>query len=253
MGNLSLVKVKEEKFYDTNCEFYKSNYGEIYMTGEQLGEVLGYSYPRQAINKIVERNPELKEPEFSVEVKLTSTDGKTYMTRIFSEDGIYEVLFLSKQPLAREFRRFVREVLKELRQTGVVMLSKTEVTPLDALELMVETLRKQEQQMQQMQQMQVRQQKNINQLNHIVSVKDNTTLRQQFNHSIKALAYRLQQPIDKTYNDIYKIINNNLHINIEARARNRGISKIDVLEQENLLEYGLRIINQLFQEANQFE
>lgn len=169
---------------------------------------------------------------------------------VFTEDGIYEVTMLSSQPLAREFRRFVRQIVKELRQTGSVTLNQNVINPLDVLELMVQSLREQERQVQQMQLIQDKQQKNINQLNHIVSVKDNTTLRQQFNHSIKALAYRLQKPINETYNEVYRIINNNLHMNIEARAKNRGVSKIDVLEQENLLEYGLRIINHMFQEAS---
>lgn len=253
MGKLiSLQKVREEKFNNINCDFFKSNDGEIYMTINQLAEVLGYSNA-SSIRSIMNRNEYLYDKEFSTSCKLQQVEGNRVVTRdriVFTEDGIYEVTMLSSQPLAREFRRFVRQIVKELRQTGSVTLNQNVVNPLDVLELMVQSLREQERQIQQVQLIQDKQQKNINQLNHIVTVKDNTTLRQQFNHSIKALAYRLQKPINETYNEVYRIINNNLHMNIEARAKNRGVSKIDVLEQENLLEYGLRIINHMFQEAS---
>src|SRR5690625_3421213 len=40
----------------------------------------------------------------------------TREVRIFNEDGIYEITMLSKKPKAREFRSFVRKLLKKLRK-----------------------------------------------------------------------------------------------------------------------------------------
>ncbi|QJX64882.1 hypothetical protein HLK66_16405 [Niallia circulans] len=42
------------------------------------------------------------------------------MTRIFTEDGIYEVTMLSKTEKAKEFRQWVRQILKELRKPKVL-------------------------------------------------------------------------------------------------------------------------------------
>ncbi|MCF8002522.1 MAG: Rha family transcriptional regulator [Halanaerobiales bacterium] len=88
--------------------------------------------------------------------------------------------------------------------------------------------------------------KNMEQINNIVNVEDQTTLRQQFNQSVKALAYDKSWPVSDTYNKIYKIINNNKHINLKLRARNADKRPIDILERDNLLEYALRVVNHHF-------
>lgn len=58
------------------------------MTSEQLGECLGYLNGRKGIDNLIDRNEYLKSKEFSVTLKLRATDGKTYNTRVFTEDGI---------------------------------------------------------------------------------------------------------------------------------------------------------------------
>lgn len=113
-----LKLVRTEKFGDVHCDFYRNDKDEVFMTAKQLGEALEYSDPIRAINKVVSRNQYLENTEFSVVVKLTTTDGKPYNTRIFTEDGIYEVTMLSGTIKAQEFRRFIRGVLKQIRQTG---------------------------------------------------------------------------------------------------------------------------------------
>ena len=112
MNKLQLVK--SDKFGNTEFDIYSDN-KEMYMTAEQLGECLDYCNPRESINKLVQRNEYLRNAEFSVEVKMTSTDGKRYNTRVFTEDGIYEVTMLAKTERAKEFRARVRAVLKALR------------------------------------------------------------------------------------------------------------------------------------------
>ena len=113
MNNLQLIK--SSKFGEVECDIY-SNEKEMFMTAEQLGNCLKYQYARESINKLVSRNEYLRNEEFSAEVKLTSTDGKEYETRVFTEDGIYEVTMLAKTEKAKEFRAFIRNLLKSLRK-----------------------------------------------------------------------------------------------------------------------------------------
>lgn len=113
MNNLNLIK--SSKFGQVECDIY-SNEKEMFMTSEQIGNCLGYQYARESINKLVSRNDYLRNEEFSAEVKLTSTDGKEYETRVFTEDGIYEVTMLAKTEKAKEFRAFIRKLLKSLRK-----------------------------------------------------------------------------------------------------------------------------------------
>lgn len=63
---------------------------------------------------MIERNQYLKDREFSVTDKLSATDGKRYNTRIFTEDGIYEVTMLAKTEKAKEFRVWVKNYQKTL-------------------------------------------------------------------------------------------------------------------------------------------
>lgn len=112
MNNLELVKSFD--FNGVNCDIYSKD-NEVFMTINQLAEVLGYS-DRKGIEKIIERNIYLKDKEFSTTDKLSATDGKYYNTRIFTEDGIYEVTMLSKTETGKKFRKVVRGIVKSLRK-----------------------------------------------------------------------------------------------------------------------------------------
>lgn len=113
MSKLSLVK--SEMFGDVQCDFYRTDEKSVCMTTEQLGQALGYEFPKQAISKILNRNEYLRSSDFSGVVKMGTPAGEQE-TRVFTEDGIYEVTMLSKTERAREFRAFVRGVLKDLRR-----------------------------------------------------------------------------------------------------------------------------------------
>lgn len=111
--------VKSEMFCGNQCDFYESDNNEILMTSTQLGSCLGYSNPQKAIDNLISRNEYLKNIEFSVTLKMRATDGKQYNTRLFTEDGIYEITMLSKTDKARQFRAFVREAIKSIRKHGM--------------------------------------------------------------------------------------------------------------------------------------
>ncbi|WP_407384983.1 Bro-N domain-containing protein [Ruminococcus sp.] len=121
---MNLELIKSAKFGDVQADIYKSG-DEPYMTAEQLGSCLGYSHPRENVNKLVQRNPYLKGKGFSSEVKMTSESGAK-KTRVFNEDGIYEVTMLAKTARAQEFRAWVRKLLKSLRRGDTKLVSMTE-------------------------------------------------------------------------------------------------------------------------------
>lgn len=120
-----LILVKSENFGQIQCDFWQNKQNSIFMTINQLAQALGYA-DRSGIQKIVDRNQYLKEKEFSVQDKLSSTDGKFYNTRVFTEDGIYEVTFLAGTERAKEFRTWVRSVLKALRKGQAKIIPATE-------------------------------------------------------------------------------------------------------------------------------
>ena len=117
-----LVLVKSEKFGVIQCDFYQ-NEDVICMTINQLWQVLGYAN-KNGIEKILSRHAYLKQPEFSGTYKMSVPQGNVtsiQATRVFTEDGIYEVTMLAKTEKAKNFRAWVRKVLKGIR-SGYVTL-----------------------------------------------------------------------------------------------------------------------------------
>ena len=95
--------IKSFKFNDINCDIYSKG-NEVFMTINQLADVLGYNN-RKGIEKIIERNKYLKDIEFSTSDKMSVLEGNRYVnreTRLFTEDGIYEVTMLSKTEIGKK-------------------------------------------------------------------------------------------------------------------------------------------------------
>lgn len=119
MSELKLVK--SEHFGEVEADIY-SNGSEMFMTINQLAECLEYA-DKKSVENLIDRNPYLKGEEFSFVQKVPLTAGGTQNTRTFTEDGIYEVTMLSGQPKAKEFRRWIRGILKGLRTGKIQVLA----------------------------------------------------------------------------------------------------------------------------------
>ena len=116
---MNLQLIKSESFGSAEADIY-SNGSDMFMTTRQLYECLEES--KGTFDSRLSRNPYLKEQEFSVTCKLQAPDGKQYNTRIFNEDGIYEITMLAETPKAKEFRAWIRKVLKGLRKGNLKLV-----------------------------------------------------------------------------------------------------------------------------------
>lgn len=73
-------------------------------------------YDNGSINKMLQSVDE--------DEKLTGTifrAGQNRQVWMLTENGLYEVLMLSRKPIAKEFKRGVKEILKSIRKTGMYM------------------------------------------------------------------------------------------------------------------------------------
>lgn len=103
----------------------KNNEIEIEM-GE-LAKAIGYT-DVAGIKMILDRNPELKNKEFSYLKKVDSIENgvvKKREKRLFTEDGLYEVTMLANTENAKKFRRFVRELMKKYRKNELILRTPT--------------------------------------------------------------------------------------------------------------------------------
>lgn len=98
------------------------------MTISQLAHCLGYA-SKSGVEKILQRNDYLRENDFS-SICTLAVGGTDKMgapqtmqkTRVFTEDGIYEVTMLAKTEKAKEFRAFIRKLLKSLRKGEIKII-----------------------------------------------------------------------------------------------------------------------------------
>lgn len=121
---MNLTLAIKEMFEGNEVEIYQLEDGSPVMTVDGLAKSLGYA-DRNGVQKIMDRNEYLKDIEFSTEDKLSLVEGSRKVTRevrIFTEDGIYEVTMLSHKPKAKEFRAFVRKILKSLRKGEAILV-----------------------------------------------------------------------------------------------------------------------------------
>lgn len=101
-------------FQGQDLNFIESN-GTILFTAEEVGKHLGYSDPTKAMHRLFQRNRnELK--VYSVGVKVTSTDKKQYLTRAFTEEGVYILSMLARTSRAKKFRASVAQLLRRIRK-----------------------------------------------------------------------------------------------------------------------------------------
>lgn len=83
-----------------------------YFVGKDVAEVLGYSKPRNAISIHVDVEDKQDAP-------IQGTLGGKQSMTIINESGLYSLIFKSKLPNAKKFKRWVTsEVLPSIRQTG---------------------------------------------------------------------------------------------------------------------------------------
>ena len=86
--------------------------GETYFVGKDVAEALGYKRPEDAMAQHVEN-------EDSVKHRVLDRNGKSRITTIINESGLYSLILSSKLESAKRFKRWVTsEVLPAIRKNG---------------------------------------------------------------------------------------------------------------------------------------
>lgn len=93
---------------------------EPYFVGKDVAEVLGYARPGDALSKIDERDRKTLNYKAFGDLAPSLWKGNDYSNKtIINDSGVYELIFRSELPQAKEFKRWVTsEVLPAIRKTG---------------------------------------------------------------------------------------------------------------------------------------
>ena len=101
-------------FNDVQFDIIKQNQAP-WVRGIQIGYALGYPNPRQSIAKLYDSHADEFTPAMTAVVTLP-TEGGPQETRIFSLRGCHLLAMFARTPVAKQFRRWVLDVLDKLAE-----------------------------------------------------------------------------------------------------------------------------------------
>lgn len=104
-----MINTKTEEWNGHKIRFVEKD-GEWWAVAKDVAEALGYAHTPHMTR--------LLEKEEKDAVRLTDTIGRTQIMTIISEVGIYEAIFGSEKIEAKEFKKWVKQTLKTLRQSS---------------------------------------------------------------------------------------------------------------------------------------
>lgn len=89
---------------------------------KEVAEVLNYSESNSSkLTNLVESDEKVR--------NTITTLGGNQEVWFLTEDGLYEVLMQSRKPIAKEFKKGVKEILKSIRKTGGYIATTEEESP----------------------------------------------------------------------------------------------------------------------------
>lgn len=118
--NTEAVKMTTLTFQNTNLSVINQN-NQTFLTATDLGLALEYASPLQAVLKIYDRNADEFTAEMTALVEM-QTAGGIQKVRIFSLRGAHLIAMFARTKIAKEFRKWVLDVLdKEVRKTTALL------------------------------------------------------------------------------------------------------------------------------------
>lgn len=115
--DMNIVQNKELTFHNTNFAYMEMS-GQIWLTASEVGEALGYADDK-AIHRLYRKHADEFTNKMTGVVKVT-TPGGMQDVRVFSLRGAHLMGMFSRTTVAKEFRRWVLDILDREVATGNV-------------------------------------------------------------------------------------------------------------------------------------
>lgn len=111
MNNLQIIK--EQEVLGKEFRMYGTKEEPLFLA-KDVAEWIDYSRTSQGYYNVSKMLMTIDEDE-----KRTITNSNSGGKKVFlTEDGLYEVLMQSRKPIAKAFKKEVKQILKQIRQTG---------------------------------------------------------------------------------------------------------------------------------------
>ena len=115
MNGNELQVIDERELFGKEFKIYGTAENPLFLA-KQVAEMIEHSNPRMMLQKI---------DEDEKVVNNVYTLGGNQDTWFLTEDGLYEVLMQSRKPIAKQFKKEVKNILKTIRKHGAYMTENT--------------------------------------------------------------------------------------------------------------------------------
>lgn len=119
---MNLKLVTTETFGTVSCDFYRNMNDEMMLTRNQIGQALEYRNPQKAIDNIHSKHKD-RLNDLSVTLKLRGTDGKEYLTTLYTQRGVMEICRWSRQQKANQFMDWVWDIIEAYRNNSMQQMN----------------------------------------------------------------------------------------------------------------------------------
>ena len=167
---------------------------------------------------------------------------------MLTEDGLYEVLMQSRKPIAKQFKKGIKEILKTIRKTGSYSVSKP-LSQLEVLQMAVNQMVEQEkrlsgverlalEQKERLDKMELEQADNAKALLE-VELSDNKVPEVTMRNKIRKLVNQYSRATNTKQQDVWHSIYDTLYyahnISINSYKRKKRQSNLDIAEKHGFL------------------
>jgi prophage antirepressor-like protein len=229
---------------------------QAWLVAKDVCDALSISNSRDAVSR-------LDDDEKNTVAITDGTPGNPNKT-VINEAGCYRLVFTSRKESAERFKRWLaHDVLPEIRQTGSYNGTGrrdegegSSMTPIEALAETTQHLAEMERRQQELDgrlsDLEERRREADRQLRRLPDAKTTAPEkddRSRLNEIVRAYAQSTGTFPQHAWRTLYKEINYRLHVNVHQRAENRGIRKIQVLEDDGLLRKAYAVARKVFGHA----
>ena len=112
-----LQAINEQEVLGKHFRVY-GNFENPLMLAKDVAEWIEYSKTSEGYYNVSAMLSTVDEDE-KVTIKIINSDGKPHKHWFLTEDGLYEVLMQSRKPIAKQFKKKVKKILKDIRKYGM--------------------------------------------------------------------------------------------------------------------------------------
>ena len=208
--------IKEQEVLGKQFRVY-GTFEEPLFLAKDVADWIEYSVAN--VNKMLDKVDEEEKTVHTISMNGNYTTQAWFLT----EDGLYEVLMQSRKPIAKQFKKEVKSILKQIRQTGGYIPIQQEESDADilakALLIAQRTIESKNKLLQE-------KENTINHQNQTINIitTNNTTFdefERVVNAHVKAIATIKNQKVNEVWNALYSYLYDAEGMSLPVRAKNK--------------------------------